>query len=189
MKDAFSLQKTEAMNRFMASAMVGDVDEGMLPLLEKINSLHDYYTTSSCAGRISVSRDFGSKRSHVFLGKWHERVDAREVLSCVKPDGGFVWFRMEPPIIHVVCKSLEAAARMGEAAFSSGFKRTGLQSFREGRFLLEILSTEKIEAPIIADNKKLVSDGYIIFLAEIANKKLDSCAGKLGRLEEKICGF
>ena len=182
----FVLQKKDALNKFRASVSVGDVDGGILPLLEKINSLSECYTTSSCGGRIAVFQDVGLKPEGAFLGKWHRRVKAREVLDCLRPSSGVVWFRYEPPILHVACESITAAEKMFKAAFSSGFKRTGLKSFKEGRYLLEVLSTERVDAPIMAHGKKLVSDEYIKFLVKLANKKIGESEKKIRRFEKKI---
>jgi tRNA wybutosine-synthesizing protein 3 len=180
------LQRRHALNKFRASVAVGDVDESILPLLEKINSFGDYYTTSSCAGRISVFQDVGSKPLDVSLGKWHRKVTAAEVVACLRPCEGVVWFLAEPPILHVACASLGAAGKMMDAARSSGFKRTGLQGVKEKRFMLEILSTERIDAPLMKDGKMLVPEKYVRFLVNLANKKHADGRKKLRRFEAKL---
>ena len=189
MGDRFLLQRKHALNKFRASVSVGDVDEAVMPLLEKINSLRDYYSTSSCAGRISVFQDLGSKFDSRSLGKWHEKVEASEVLACLRPCEGIVWFLAEPPILHVACANLEAAAKMMDAARSSGFKRTGLQGVKAGRFLIEILSTERVDAPLMADGRMLVSDEYVKFLVKIANRKFEDGKRKLARFDKALEAF
>ncbi|MFH1789282.1 MAG: hypothetical protein ABH834_07870 [Candidatus Altiarchaeota archaeon] len=189
MTKGFREHKQEAVNTLQASIKVGDADEEILPLLEKINALLDYYTTSSCAGRIVVFQDRGGKFASDFLGKWHLKADASEVLATIKPCRGTLWFRVEPPIIHVGCESLSAAAKMMEAAQSSGFKRTGLQSLKDERYMLEILSTERFDAPIMKDEKMLVSEDYIGFLVGLANEKITKSREKLERLDAAIESF
>ncbi|MFH1835026.1 MAG: hypothetical protein ABH851_02430 [Methanobacteriota archaeon] len=189
MTGAFEVQKKQALNKFLASVRVGDVDEPLLPLLELINSRREYYTTSSCAGRITVAEQAGEKREHRFLGKWHRRVTPEEVLSTLSPSKGLVWFLYEPPIIHVACASIQAAEKFFKAAYACGFKRSGMQTFKEGRFLLEILSTERVDAPVMSEGERLVSEGYLAFLVEIANKKLAESQRKIRLLEVKFSLF
>ncbi len=50
----FDEQKDKAMEGLRKALKEGKVDEDIIPLLEKINSLENYFTTSSCSGRISV---------------------------------------------------------------------------------------------------------------------------------------
>jgi len=59
--DRFSKQKRHAVNKLNVSVSLGDADDGIIRLLERINSLEDYYTTSSCSGRIQLFHDLGSK--------------------------------------------------------------------------------------------------------------------------------
>jgi len=186
MNKRFVRQKTHALNELAAAERVGDADESILPLLSKINALEDYYTTSSCAGRILLFQDLGSKKEDKFLGAWHRRVEYGEIEAALKPAEGVVWFRMEPAIIHVIARGEEAAARMLKTAYSCGFKRSGIASVKPDRWLIEVLSTERVDAPVMSDEKLLVDEGYLRFLVEIANEKYEACAKKLARLETAL---
>lgn len=186
MRERFTAQKKEAVNEFTASVAVGDVDEEILPLLKKINAHPEYYTTSSCAGRIVVFQDMGGKFKSKFKGKWHGPVTSQDVLSKIAPCEGTLWFRVEPPIIHVGAANPAAAGEMIDKALTSGFKRTGMQSVKEERYMLEILSTERFDAPIMHDKKMLVSHEYIRFLVELANEKIVKSQEKIKRLEGKL---
>lgn len=189
MMERFSAQKKEAVNEFTASVAVGDVDEKIIPLLEKINAHPDYYTTSSCAGRIVVFQDKGGKFKSKFKGKWHGPVTWQNVLSKIAPCDGTLWFRVEPPIIHVGAANLDAAGKMIEKALTSGFKRTGMQTVKKERYMLEILSTERFDAPIMHDKKMLVDKEYIRFLVELANEKINKSQRKIGKLEAMLASF
>ncbi|RLF92142.1 hypothetical protein DRN82_00495, partial [Thermococci archaeon] len=50
----FERAKKEALMSLEIALRRGEVDEDIIPLLEKINSMENYFTTSSCSGRISV---------------------------------------------------------------------------------------------------------------------------------------
>lgn len=142
----FHQQKENAINELKASIRVGDVDEDLIPLLGKINALEDYYTTSSCAGRISVLQDLGGKGVNKFLGKWHRKVDAEEVLDVLDKCGGTAWFMYEPPILHIAAKTVEQADSMIKTCREAGFKHSGIQSVKEGRIIMEVMDTEKIDS-------------------------------------------
>lgn len=72
--DPFQQEKKEALSKDKSKK--GSVDELMKPILDKINLLPDYYTASSCSGRIMLSR-YGSRKdetewlfvSHDFIGE------------------------------------------------------------------------------------------------------------------------
>ena len=57
------------------------------------------------------------------------------------------------------------------------------------RVMVELMSTEKLDAPIADDGKMLVSGDYIEKLIAIANKRLVSSRDKIERLKEKVLGF
>jgi tRNA wybutosine-synthesizing protein 3 len=185
----FRQQKRQALNNLAASERVGDIDPQLKPLLQLINDAESYYTTSSCAGRITLMHDLGKKGSNEFVGKWHRKVEPGEVLDALTPCDGTVWFKYEAPILHVVAKDTESAARFMHASRGAGFKRTGIQSIKEGRVLIEVLSTERIEAPVSCSGERLASDEYIIHLTGEANLKFDMGEKKLKRLLDEVTGL
>jgi len=182
----FDQQKRKAVDNFYAAATVGDVDEKLIPLLEFINGLPDYYTTSSCAGRTLLIEDRGSKKDCRFLGLWHRQVEASEVEAALKPGKGLVLFKYESPILHIVSRTLEGAAKLIEHSMASGLKRAGVQTVSQGRYMVEVLSTERIEAPVFDGACRLVSEEYVGFLVSLANKKHARSAVKLKRFEEAV---
>jgi len=188
MESVFVRQKRKALNQLAAAERVGDADEELMPLLTKINSHPDYYTTSSCAGRIVLLVDLGSKHESGFLGKWHRRVGAGEVLSALssESDKGTVWFKYESPIIHVVAQNLDSAEKMARIAYGAGFKRTGIIVAKPGRFVIEVLSTERVEAPVMRDGVQLAGDEYVVHLIEEANKKYDQGVRKIEKLNDGV---
>ncbi|MFH1055891.1 MAG: hypothetical protein V1744_07365, partial [Candidatus Altiarchaeota archaeon] len=89
-------------------------------------------------------------------------------------------------IIHIMARTQEKAQELLHTARESGFKRTGIQSLKEERILIEVLSTERIDAPVMEKGKKLVSDEYITNLTKKANSKYDTSTKKLKKLQQKI---
>lgn len=169
----------EAVNR-------GEVDEDVLPLLDAINEIPSYVTLSSCSGRVAVMDmpDFGNKVEAVFLGKWHRGIEASEVVKAVSRGKLTTWLMVHPPILHVACESLKAAASLIEAANRAGFRRSGLISLKNN--VVEISSLERMEVPVAVRGRRLVDDKSLELMVEIANRKLERAKEKLKRLEREI---
>lgn len=164
----------------------GEIDEDLIPLLNKINSLEDYVTLSSCSGRIAVLDldDFGKKLNSEFLGKWHSLVSFEEVVSAIMKSKRQTWFIQSPPIIHVACRDWNSAKKLLEISNNAGFRRSGLISVEN--LVVEIASFERIELPVALAGKMIVSEDYLRILVDFANRKLGRGKEKLKRLYEMV---
>lgn len=158
------------------------VDEDIIPLLEKINSIESYVTISSCSGRIAVLdlEEFGKKLNSKFLGKWHKYVSFEEVFESAKNCKRQGWFIQFPPILHVACRDLTSAEKLLRIANLAGFRRSGIISLRS--LVVEIASLERLEMPIAIDGKLIVGEDYLRKAVEIANFKLERGKKKLEKL-------
>lgn len=80
----------------------------------------NYVTLSSCSGRMVVLDlpKFGDKKACKFLGKWHEKTKAEEVIKALKKCKKQGWFIMQPAIFHVQCKTLQDAGNLINIAYS-----------------------------------------------------------------------
>ena len=86
---------------------IGNVDLEIKDLINAINNLDSYYTTSSCAGRI-ILIDV-NKEERKKTAKWifvtHKPADYDEVISKLRyhnaKESREVWFAQEPLILHV----------------------------------------------------------------------------------------
>jgi tRNA wybutosine-synthesizing protein 3 len=182
----FNQQKKDALNNLCASERLQDVDENLKPLLTLINKKKDYYTTSSCSGRITLLEDRGGKGDDKIQAKWHKKVTLDELLHELKKCGGKIWFKYECPIIHVVARDADKASKLLVIAHEAGFKRAGIHSIKKERVLLEILSTERIELPVTEDGQILVDSEHLSRIVAEANRKYEVGLWKLEKLAEKI---
>ncbi len=185
----FDEQKTKAMKGLRKALAEKKVDEDIISLLEKINSLDNYFTTSSCSGRISVMEmpHFGDKLNSVWLGKWHREVTVGEVLDAIgRHSKGQLWFLVRSPILHVSAKTMEDAVRLLNLAIGLGFKYSNIKSVSHKKLLVEIRSTERMDVPLGEDGEPWVSEDYIERIIAIANAQVRCFKGKLKRLEEEI---
>ncbi|MFC2135613.1 hypothetical protein ACFLTH_13445 [Bacteroidota bacterium] len=188
---SFKLDKEKTLKRMLTNdqSNKGSVDKLIKPLVDKINNLKDYYTTSSCSGRVIVIKvpKNGKKKDAEFLYRTHEFASAKKILTCLKnlKTDESVWFRQEPAIVHVATRTLEEASNFLRTVRPIGFKRGGLFEV-DKRFLIESVSTERIDAMLAKDGKVLVSDEYIEILVEEANKRLERTWEKTKKLESEI---
>jgi len=188
MGNKFQQQKGDAIKGLEEAKKRGEADAEMFPAIDHINSLPDYYTTSSCTGRISLFHDPGKKMGSGWIGKWHRKVSTQEVLACMKklPSTGIVWFMHEPTILHVVARELDNASRLVDLARNHGYKKVGILSYKDERVLVEVCGTERIDAPVGDKGRILVDDGYIEYLVGLANRKFSKGQERLKRFEQGL---
>jgi len=185
----FDEGKEKAMAGLREALAEGKVDGDIIPLLEKINSLENYFTTSSCSGRISVMEmpHFGDKVNSVWLGKWHRTVKVEEVLEAIgRHEKGQLWFLVRSPILHVGARTMDDAVRLLNLTIGLGFKYSNIKSVSHKKLLVEIRSTERMDVPLGSDGELWVDDAYIKRIVGIANSQVRRFKGKLKRLEEEI---
>ena len=163
----------------------GAVDTLALPILNLINGHPDYYTTSSCSGRIVLY-------SNDFLFTTHELlsndIDAlwSTLNSC---DDGLVEFKMEPFILHVECRTLSSAKGMHQAAIASGFRNSGISISTTDRMIVAIRNTIRMDIPCIVDGNLLVTREQVEIWVKLADDKMQRNWGMMLRLEEAIRGL
>ncbi|KUJ98512.1 MAG: hypothetical protein XD43_1822 [Thermococcales archaeon 44_46] len=185
----FELQKAKALESLKEALEKGLVDKDIISLLEKVNSLENYFTTSSCSGRISVMQmpNFGDKLNAVWLGKWHREVELEEVLEAIeKHSEGMLWFMLHSPILHISTKTLKDAVELLNLAISCGFKHSNIKSISHKKLVVEIRSTERMDVPLGMNGELWVSEDYLKRIVEIANLQLRRAKEKLKRLENEI---
>ena len=149
----FLQAKDQALASLAAACDSQEVDRKILPILSRINAHSEYYTLSSCAGRILLLQipRLGDKRHAVFLGRWHEVTSTEEVTAAAaKATEGVLWLLGQSPILHIGAHSLQAAEVMVKLGNAAGFKNSAIRSLGK-RVIVEVASTERLDAPIGRD--------------------------------------
>ncbi|MFP4423661.1 MAG: tRNA wybutosine-synthesizing 3 family protein [Candidatus Woesearchaeota archaeon] len=176
----FDLSKQQALSKLDKSKK-GYIDEEILPLITALNKKKNFYTTSSCAGRI-VLLELRGKKKHdahwIFCS--HKKAEGIESEISEYP----VWFRYDPPIIHLSCRTLEDAKIFLEIAKNAGFKHTGIISL--GRIMVELIGYDKIATLVSRDGKPLVDKEYLNILTELANECMERNRLRLQALYESL---
>jgi len=152
----------------------GSIDNHIKQLCDLINSKDDFYTTSSCSGRIVMIKlaQSGKKNEAEWLFVSHDEAGVYNLKNELSnPPEEPVWFRFEPFILHVAAKGIDDAKHLLEIVQSLGIKRSGIISLGN-KIVIEIIGTERIDTIISKDAKLLVSDDYLSLLVDNANQKM-----------------
>ena len=180
--------KTEALKNLEESQFENKVDEKVLPVLDIINASNDYYTSSSCSGRIVLLEIpvIGDKINARFLGKWHRVITFDDLqLAISHAEKGLLWLLAQSPVIHVGAKSVSSADKLLKIAVSSGLKNSGFKSAGK-KVVVEICSTERLDAPVGRDGRFFCNEEYFSLLIEIANNIIEKSYFKLQRFENEL---
>ncbi|MGM5485455.1 MAG: tRNA wybutosine-synthesizing 3 family protein [Nanobdellota archaeon] len=158
----------------------GKVDEDIRPLLDILNNHPDYYTTSSCSGRIMLYTSSENKKDCRWLFVSHGFVK-REDLPRIEGEKEPVWLKQESMILHIIAKDLPAAEKLVKTAKDAGIKRPGIQSIKP-RIMTEIMYGLKVDVPV-HDEKMLVSEEYLDYIINIANENQKKNKEKIKKLK------
>jgi len=190
MVDSFLQRKTAVLSKLDKSS-IGKWDKKIIPLCNNINKKENFYTTSSCSGRIMLMIDQEKKGEDLFLFVSHDKVTFKQLkeelnkLINNKKTNQKIKFKLEPCILHIACKNIEDTKILFEKGKDAGFKRLGIIGTSHN-FTFELNSTEKLEFPIMEKEKILIDDNFLKLIVEDANKKLEKSWLKINKLEKLI---
>ena len=169
----------------------GSIDIKIKRLVDKINSLPDFYTTSSCSGRIlllAIPRS--NKKNEVeYLFCSHKKIkynEIKKILKLKKELKNDVWFTVQPVIIHVACNDIKNTKKILNIARDIGFRRSGIISIGKNKVIMEIISTERIDAIVGKNRKLLIGEDYFKVLIKEGNKKLEKTWEKIDKLHNNL---
>ncbi|KAG8235510.1 hypothetical protein J437_LFUL015744 [Ladona fulva] len=168
----------------------GSIDLPIQSLVEYLNNIDEYVTTSSCSGRIIVFCE-DKVEGHLKKGcKWlytsHDVVEDGILISKLDPTEGNIILKFEPFILHVQCYNLDAAKLMLTCALESGFKNSGLVVGKHGKVVLAVRSCLSLEVPLSNEGSLLVSEEYLKYLVTIANDKLTENLKRTEKFHQRV---
>ena len=159
----------------------GDIDEKVIPLLKVINAHENYYTTSSCSGRVYLWTGTGKKNETQWITVSHDFID--EEFFIIPNTKGVVWLRVEAFILHVACKDMKAANELLEKA-KTIYKKSCILS-ASNKIIIEIRGSELVEMPLYRDGK-LLYQGELGWLVQLVNEKIEKIWEGMERFREKM---
>ena len=170
MFDHFAKEKSDFLKKKDKSKK-GCVDEDAKEIVDLVNSKKDFYTTSSCSGRIVLLKMKSKKKNKCdWIFTKHNKVNFEEINDSIKNKTKIkygIYFKQQPLILHIACRNLDAANKLLNASRKI-FRRAGIIGVTNRKAMIEIIGDERIET-IICD-KDFVADGeYIKELIKYAN--------------------
>lgn len=190
-KNEFLEAKESALKSLKDAYIEYKVDEGVLQILDVINGIEGFYTSSSCAGRIVLLEIpyIGDKRGAKFLGIWHRTVEPKELkIAAAKATKGVLWLLAQAPILHIGAQTLDLANTMVKTAVSCGFKNSSIKSIGK-KIRIEICSTERLDSPIGRDGCLFCEGNHLSLLVEISNEVMERSRKKMSRFVKKVERF
>ena len=186
-KTRFEMVKARHVKRFLQALEKKEVDKPIIELCGYINGLKNYFTASSCSGRIILLEIKGKQKKDArFYRKWHRTVSFEEVWQAIQEhEKHALWFKMEPFIIHIGTKNLRLANKILEIKNKAGVKRGGIIVAKPGKFLLELVGTQNMAFPVKEGSEIFVDEVFMHKAIEEANKKMVENAKRL-KLFERI---
>jgi tRNA wybutosine-synthesizing protein 3 len=189
----FDLQKKLCLEKLYKpdKSRKGTVDAPIIELIDYINNLKNYYTTSSCSGRIQLLTDSNKKPEIKWLYVSHELVDVKNILNALSEQNlenypeDRVWLRQETLIFHIACRTMDDARAILKIARDIGLIRSGIIA-DSNIIIVEICSTEKMDVPVVENGKLVVTEEYLELITKIANQRFSRGRDKLIKLESEI---
>ena len=181
MFDYFAKEKSDFLKKKDKSKK-GSVDKDVLKLVNEINSKNDYYTTSSCAGRIVLlEMKNGKKNECSWIFAKHDKVNFKEIFESlnIHKNKNEVWLSQQPLILHVACRNLDKAKIFLDASRKI-FRRAGIIAVTERKVTIEIIGSEHLET-IVADKNFVVDEKYLKQLIKYANKNFEDNKRKINQ--------
>uniref|UniRef100_A0A8C0WM02 tRNA wybutosine-synthesizing protein 3 homolog n=1 Tax=Castor canadensis TaxID=51338 RepID=A0A8C0WM02_CASCN len=119
----------------------GSVDEDVVGLVQLLNAREQFFTTSSCAGRVllldGVIDGFQvQKQNCCWLLVTHKPCVKEDVMVALKKANGDAVLKFEPFVLHVQCRQLEDAQILHSVAVDSGFRNSGITVGKRGKTML-----------------------------------------------------
>lgn len=184
----FEIDKQNALTKKDKSTKAS-IDIHITELCDVINTSNEYYTTSSCAGRITISLNpsLGNKKEHRWLFVSHEQITFEQMnqilqtMSQADALQGQLWLKQEQFIIHIGCKHVENAHQLLKLANTVGLTHSGIISLSP-KIIVEIIHEPPLQNLIGIDGQIIVNEMYIKNIITIANEQL-------AKTHEKIEAF
>ena len=190
MTTTWDLNKRYFVERLIRENELGLVDKDIVEFLFYINNLKDFYTTSSCSGRIAIGtgKELDNKKEFKILKKWHNRISLEDLVNTLSSlhTKGNLWLLVRQPILHIACKNLDLACKVIEIAKGVGFESTNIMTKNHFRVVVEITSQERFDTPLVINGMLIYVEDELQEIVRIANEVLTTGKDKLKKFEEKF---
>ena len=115
------------------------------------------------------------KRSGRWLYVTHGRAEAAAAMAAARAgaEAGYrvVMFKMEPLVLHISCRDLQAGRRLLGLALDAGFKNSGMIAAR--RIMVAVRGTLRLDAPLVLEGRLAVPEAYVDSITALGNAKME----------------
>ncbi len=174
--------RDEALSRLYEDVERELVDDELVELLELLNRSPNVYTTSSCAGRITLGcndTSWEDKKSTRLPFKSHKPVSVNDVLSVIeKIDCRWMWLKVSYPLLDIAVKNIDDGLKLVEVARKAGFKYSGIQPSRGQKYHVLIRGNDNVQVPL----RKEIDVEELAKIISLMNRILLDGKVKLARL-------
>ncbi len=170
----FEKRKKKAMEKLRQALTLNKVDAEVMPIINLLNSFPQWFTTSSCAGRLALLSKGGirSKYDAAFWFKTHDPGVFHQVKRRLPRDfKGQLWLLVSPPMFHVAARTLKDALLLQQLARHARLGYTKIQSISPS-IIVEVLGTGNMAIPIGQDGQIFISSLHLERVLELAAKML-----------------
>ena len=164
----------------------GELDSKIVRLCQIINKNKDYFTTSSCSGRIKLIIDINKKKPDLIIFRTHDKISLKELKKqLLIKNKDTIYFKQEPCFVVVSSRNSKKQWELFNLARNNGWKKSGILSL-DKKLLIELMGTENISFPIMKKGKLLVDDEFLKIVIKKANSNLKRGWEKIKYLEKSI---
>ena len=156
------------------------IDKHIQSLINIINQKENYYTTSSCSGRVYLRSNSHQKDNIKLLKISHDLINT-EFFNI--NNNQLIWLQLADCIVHVACKDLDSATKLLNLA-KSVYKQSNILTI-SNKIILEIKGSQAISMPLFDDNKLLFNKN-LEWLRDLVNNKLVLIHQNIKKFEEKL---
>ncbi|MCF7860657.1 hypothetical protein K9M79_00300 [Candidatus Woesearchaeota archaeon] len=164
----------------------GMIDEQIKETVELINTMPDFFTTSSCSGRVILFVPGMKKTEFKTLFSSHESLSITAkniIIKSIHPD---ISLRFEPLIIHIRCRTIEhTASLMRSCQKDGGLKKTSIISHGR-KIILEIRSTDYLEMPIKTSGDLVIDPRKYSAIKKCVQNKFNKNKKRIKRLNSAL---
>jgi tRNA G37 N-methylase Trm5/tRNA(Phe) wybutosine-synthesizing methylase Tyw3 len=186
----------------------GSIDFPIRELCRTVNMHPDYFTLSTCSGRISLfessaatatsgtGADVDATNGKGQSGRWllsrHGTVSADRVAAAVascSSNSSLLTLKHEPALLHISCRDIVSADRLLKASLAAGFRESGITtSSRKEQAMVAIRGVGlMLSTPVYQDLAvSEAGEEWLKRLVDAANDRFRANEKRLVRLAEEI---
>lgn len=193
----FQVLKQQCLSRIDVSKK-GSIDEPIRDLVDLFNASSNYYTTSTCSGRILLiskpRTNAAIKKGGDFVLNSHDQVDFELLTNSIKSyidknehDEDCLWLKFEPFIMHIQCLDLTSAHSLLTVALAAGCRNSGMTMGKNEKYLVAIRSTSFMEVPLYCKQDfQMVPEDYLKFIWRECNKRLVDNFTRMRKFQDEL---